>query len=106
MDHTKLLSPRSQLCWKGRIVTCPAKTASLSDSWCRARANGSPREVAASLGVSSTTARTALRRLDDSGLLTSEGRQRGRRYCVSPLYTLDFPSKNSDINSLGELGDD
>lgn len=38
--------------------------------------------------------------------LESDGVQRGRRYRVSPAFALDFPSKNSDINSLGELGED
>lgn len=41
--------------------------------------------------------------IGDACVLDSEGERRGRRYRLSPHYALDFPSKNSDINGLGEL---
>lgn len=62
-------------------------------------------ELASHLGVSDSSARTRLRRLAVAGVLESEGDRKGRRYRIAACYALDFPSKNSDINSLGELGD-
>ncbi len=51
--------------------------------------------------VSESFARVRLRALADAGVLEATGDRRGRRYRLAARYLLDFPPKNSDINSLG-----
>jgi len=60
--------------------------------------------VAEQIAMSDASARSKLRHLAEQEVLESTGERRGRRYRLAPRYILDFPPKNSDINSLGGLG--
>lgn len=58
--------------------------------------------VAEATGMSESCMRVKLRGLAAAGVLAAEGDRRGRRYRLADELELDFPSKNSDINRLGE----
>lgn len=63
-------------------------------------------DLADHAGLSASHARAKLRTLATAEIVESAGEQRGRRYRLASRFSLDFPSKNSDINSLGELESD